>query len=310
MFRFLQIGTIEAEDIVSKSDSVMATFEQFAQGIVKDPEGTLHTLGQDFMKFGLKLLAAIAIYLIGAWLIKRVRKGLQRLFARKETDKALSTFILSLATITLTIILVVITVGTLGVDTTSLAALLAAGGVAIGMALSGTVQNFAGGIMILAFKPFKAGDYIEAQGYAGTVTAVTIVSTYITTIDNRSIVIPNGALFNGNIDNYSKNDFRRIDWTIGVEYGTDADKVIEKLLQIVNDDDRVCHLPMEGIGADPFVGVAKLSESSVDFVVKVWVRSSDYWDLFYEMNKRFYTELPAAGIRFPFPQVDVHLRQS
>lgn len=310
MFRFLQIGTIEAEDIVSKSDSVMATFEQFAQGIVKDPEGTLHTLGQDFMKFGLKLLAAIAIYLIGAWLIKRVRKGLQRLFARKETDKALSTFILSLATITLTIILVVITVGTLGVDTTSLAALLAAGGVAIGMALSGTVQNFAGGIMILAFKPFKAGDYIEAQGYAGTVTAVTIVSTYITTIDNRSIVIPNGALFNGNIDNYSKNDFRRIDWTIGVEYGTDADMVIEKLLQIVNDDDRVCHLPMEGIGADPFVGVAKLSESSVDFVVKVWVRSSDYWDLFYEMNKRFYTELPAAGIRFPFPQVDVHLRQS
>lgn len=310
MFRFLQIGTIEAEDIVSKSDSVMATFEQFAQGIVKDPEGTLHTLGQDFMKFGLKLLAAIAIYLIGAWLIKRVRKGLQRLFARKETDKALSTFILSLATITLTIILVVITVGTLGVDTTSLAALLAAGGVAIGMALSGTVQNFAGGIMILAFKPFKAGDYVEAQGYAGTVTAVTIVSTYITTIDNRSIVIPNGALFNGNIDNYSKNDFRRIDWTIGVEYGTDADMVIEKLLQIVNDDDRVCHLPMEGIGADPFVGVAKLSESSVDFVVKVWVRSSDYWDLFYEMNKRFYTELPAAGIRFPFPQVDVHLRQS
>lgn len=308
MFGFLQVQGLTTENIMAQTDSVKASFEHFAKGLISNPTDTLQSLGEDLLQFGLKLLAAIAIYLIGAWIIRRVRKGLQRVFIRKRTDKALSGFILSLTTIVLTIILIVITVGTLGIDTTSIAALLAAGGVAIGMALSGTVQNFAGGIMILAFKPFKAGDFIEAQGYSGTVTSVSIVSTTITTVDNRSIVMPNGALFNGNINNYSKHPFRRLDITVGVEYGADADKVIGKLLEIVNSDSRVYRLPVEGVEADPFVGIAKLSSSSVDYVVKMWVRAEEYWDVYYDMNKRFYCDLPAAGINFPFPQMDVHIR--
>ena len=179
LFPLLQTTPSVEEVATQAADSVAVDLEQFAHNLITNPSGTLEHLGQDIINFGLKLLAALAIYLVGAWLIRRIKKALGNMFAKRKTEKALASFIMSFTTIGLTILLIIISISTLGVDTTSIAALIAAAGVAIGMALSGTVENFAGGIMILAFKPFKAGDYIEAQGYEGTVTAVSIVSTTI-----------------------------------------------------------------------------------------------------------------------------------
>ena len=212
-----------------------------------------------------------------------------------------------LAIITLTVLLIIVSISTLGVNTTSLAALLAAGGMAIGMALSGTVQNFAGGIMILAFKPFKSGDFIEAQGYMGTVNTVSIVSTTLTTPDNREIVIPNGALFNGSIDNYSRSGLRRVEWLVNVEYGTDSDKCKEQLLKIMKSDERILDASEKG-AADPVVMLKSMESSSVVFTARGWVKADDYWDVFFQVNEEIYKKLPESGISFPFPQLDVRVK--
>lgn len=294
--------------MVQQADSAKAAVESFAQNLAKDPSATLESLGQEAIQFGLKVIAAILIYIIGAWIIKRIKIGLSKMFQRRKTEKALASFISSFTSILLTIILIVITVSTLGVNTTSLAALLAAGGVAIGMALSGTVQNFAGGIMIMAFKPFKAGDFIEAQGYTGTVTGVSIVSTSLTTIDNRAVIIPNGSLSNGTINNYSKHPLRRVDWTISVEYGTDATSCHDTLMKIIKADKRVLDSKTKG-AEDPFVALSKLSSSSVDYIVRAWVKTPNYWNVFFDYNQAVYTGLPEAGINFPFAQMDIHLHQ-
>lgn len=262
----------------------------------------------DALEFGLKLLAAIVIYAVGAWLIRKLKKILNSVFERRHTEKAIASFLQSLISITLTILLIILTVGTLGINTTSLAALLAAGGMAIGMALSGTVQNFAGGIMLLVFKPFKAGDYIEAQGFSGTVTDVNIVSTKLTTVDNKTIVIPNGSLSNGTINNFSQNPVRRVDWKVGVEYGSDSAKTMELLLKILKSDSRVL-VTDDGTVPAPVVVLTELADSAVVFTAKAWVKTSDYWDVLYAVNNEIYTKLPENGINFPFPQMDVHIKQ-
>ena len=306
----LQIqNPISEQEIVQKADSAKLAWQQFTEALAADPGTAIQQLGQHAIQFGLKVVAAAVIYAVGAWIIKRIKRSLQRIFERKQADKAMASFISSFVSIALTIILIVIVVSTLGVNTTSLAALLAAGGMAIGLALSGTLQNFAGGLMIMAFKPFKAGDFIEAQGYTGVVTEVTIVGTHLTTIDNRKVVLPNGALSNGNIVNYSSFPLRRIDLPVSVEYGTDAARCREALLAIVKEDPRI--LDAETPGAeDPFVAVQKLSESAVNFIVRAWVKGSDYWPAQFDLNERIYTELPRAGIKFPFPQLDVHVHPS
>lgn len=271
------------------------------------PDELLADLAQGAMHFGLKVLAAILIYVVGGLLIKWVRKIVRKSFTLRKTDATISSFTLSFLTVVMWIVVLVIAIGTLGVETTSLAALLAAGGMAIGMALSGTVQNFAGGIMILAFKPFKAGDYIEAQGYSGTVNEVNITATKITTVDNKVIILPNGILSNGVINNYSKMKWRRVDFTVCVEYGSDADEVMETLLSIARADERVTGTA-DGAPADPFVGLAALNASSVDFVMRLWVKSGDYWGVFYDTNKKIYREFPEKGIVFPFPQIMINRR--
>jgi Small-conductance mechanosensitive channel len=306
---FLQTPPIPAEKLMEHADSAKLALNQFKETLVADPATALQQLGRDALQLGLKVIAALLIYIVGAWVIRRIKKSVQRLLARKQTDGAMSSFILSFTSITLNIILVILIVSALGVDTTSLAALLAAGGVAIGMALSGTLQNFAGGLMLMVFKPFKAGDYIEAQGYAGTVTEVTIVGTHLTTIDNRRVVLPNGALSNGNIVNYSSFPLRRIDLPVSVEYGTDAATCKEKILAIVREGEGILDAGTPG-AADPFVAVQKLSDSSVNLIVRAWVKQEDYWTALFDLNERLYTELPQAGFRFPFPQLDVHVRQS
>ncbi|MCR5071894.1 MAG: mechanosensitive ion channel [Bacteroidales bacterium] len=306
MHQILQSIPIPAEEIIERADSAKAAVSQFREKLVTDPGTALQELGHDALQFGIKVLIALVLYFIGAWLIKRVKRALERYFKRKKTDRAMATFVSSFVSITLTVLLIIALVGTLGINTTSLAALLAAGGMALGMALSGTVQNFAGGLMLMIFKPFKAGDYIEAQGYAGIVTEVTIVGTHLTTIDNRRVVLPNGALSNGNIVNYSSFPLRRIDLPVNVEYGTDAAACKEKLLEIIREDTRVLDAQTPG-AADPFVAVQKLADSAVTFIVRVWVTGADYWPIQFDLNERIYTELPQAGIKFPFPQLDVHM---
>lgn len=287
-------------------NQIQAELAAVAEKIATTPTNEL--IG-DFLEkainFGIKVLAAILIYLIGAWLIKKIKGMLKRIFDKKGTDAAIASFTMSIVSIALTIVLIIVTIGTLGIDTTSFAALLAGGGMAIGMALNGTVQNFAGGIMILIFKPFKSGDYIEAQGFAGTVSEVTITSTKLTTVDNRIIIIPNGALSNGTINNYSDQKFRRVDLTVDVEYGTSSDAVKAVLHSIVKEDARILSEP-----AEPFIALSSLKDSSIQFTMRLWVKSSDYWGVYFDTTEKVYNELPKNGIHFPFPQLDVNIKQN
>ena len=304
----LQTPVIPSEEYVSKVDSVKRAASSFAEALANDPSSAMRQLGVDMIHFGLKLLLAILIYIVGIWLIRRVKRALRKLFDARGTAKTVASFVSSFTSVVLTIVLIVLSISTLGVNTTSLAALLAGGGVALGMALSGTLQNFSGGLLILAFKPFKVGDFIEAQGYAGTVTEMSIVSTKITLPDNRSVTIPHGALANGNINNYSRNPLRRLEWTVSLEYGTDADACEAKLLQIAREDHRIVDASTPG-AADPFASVKELGDSAVVFILRAWVRRDDYWDVFFAINDAIYRQLPQAGFKFPFPQLDIHFKQ-
>lgn len=287
-------------------DTARVAIANIAKEIATDPNQFVHDLLKDAIGFGIKVLAAVAIYAIGAWLIKRVKALLHRIFERKHTEKTLATFVTSLVSITLTILLIIITIGTLGINTTSVAALLAAGGMAIGMALSGTVQNFAGGIMILLFKPFKAGDYIEAQGFSGIVSEVNIVSTKLRTFDNKTIILPNGALSNGNIKNYFERKVNRLEWLVDVDYSTDNATAKSVMMDILKSDPRILNSTTPG-ASDPFVALNALKDSSVEYIMKGWVNTADYWDVMYDINETVFTELPKHGISFPFPQMDVHV---
>lgn len=290
------------------SDSAKVALTNIAQEIASDPNKFIQDLIHDAISFGLKVLAAIVIYAVGVWLIRRVKALLRRIFERKHTEKTLSTFITSLVSITLTVLLIIITIGTLGINTTSIAALLAAGGMAIGMALSGTVQNFAGGIMILLFKPFKAGDYITALGYSGIVSEVNIVSTKLRTFDNRTIILPNGALSNGNIDNYFEHSVNRLEWKVGLDYSTDNEAAKAAMYEILKNDKRILTSSTPG-ASNPFVALNSMKDSCVEYVMKAWVKVEDYWDVMYDINEAIFTELPKKGLQFPFPQMDVHIRK-
>ena len=327
---FLEVDL--ANPTIMPADSLKQVTQTVITQLHTDPEGFWRNALQGLVSFGLKVLAALLIYMIGSWLIGKIKKMLQRSFDRRQTERTIATFTTSAVTISLTVLLVIITVSTLGVDTTSLAALLAAGGMAIGMALSGTVQNFAGGIMLLVFKPFKAGDQIEAQGIAGTVMEVNITATKILTVDNRVIILPNGALSNDKIDNYSARPLRRVDWEVSVAYGSDAEqckKAIEELLAAesrvlqadTNTDElykefdqkkyqlSVVGYKMEQIPA-PVVFLQSLNSNDITFSVRAWVRGKDYWDVYFKMNETFYTELPKRGFQFAYPHMDVTMVQA
>ena len=287
-------------------NNVQAELAAVAEKIATTPTDQLLTeLLDKAVSFGLKVLAALFIYTIGIWLIRKLRKILGNIFIRKNTDATIASFVQSIAGIAMTIVLVIITIGVLGIDTTSFAALLAGGGMAIGMALNGTVQNFAGGIMILIFKPFKAGDYIEAQGYSGTVSEVTITSTKLVTTDNRVIIIPNGVMSNGIVNNFSHQTRRRVDLTVDVEYGSSSEAVKAVLMRIIEEENRIINDP-----AAPFIALSALKDSSVQFTIRVWVKADDYWGVFFDMTEKIYTELPKNGIQFPFPQLDVNIKQN
>ena len=287
-------------------NNIQAEIAAVAQKIATTPTNELISEFIDkAVAFGLKVLAALLIYTLGVWIIRKVKKIIKGIFDRKKTDAAIASFAMSITSIALTVILIIITVGTLGIDTTSIAALLAGGGMAIGMALNGTVQNFAGGIMILIFKPFKSGDFIETQGFSGTVSEVTITSTKLSTVDNRVIIIPNGVLSNGIINNYSDKPIRRVELTVDVEYGSSSEKVISILNSIIKDDTRILKEP-----AEPFIRLSALKDSSIQFTIRLWVDADDYWSVHFDTIEKIYNVLPKNGINFPFPQLDVNIKQN
>lgn len=263
----------------------------------------LSTVTGTAVQWGLKVLAALLLYAIGAWLIKKVKKVLKALFIKRKIEPSLATFTISFVNISLTVLLFVLVVSILGVPTSTFAALLAAGGLAVGMALSGTLQNFAGGVMLLLFKPFKVGDYIEASGLGGTVDAINITTTQIHTPDNKIIFLPNGSISNNNIQNYSMAEFRRVEWTITISYGDDVQEGIDLLLKYMREDKRVLNVPDE-----PFAAVSQLGDSAVLLIARAWTKGSDYWSLFFDMNKLIYEDFPKHGMNFPFPQLDVTIK--
>ena len=248
---------------------------------------------------GKSIIIAIIIYFVGKGLISLINRMLVGMMVRKNIDPAIQSFTKSLVNILLMVLLVISVVSALGVNT-SFAALLASAGVAVGMALSGNLQNLAGGIVILLFRPFRVGDYIEAQGTGGTVTEIQIFHTILTTADNKKIFLPNGALSSGNITNYSKEPLRRVDFTVGVEYGEDIDKVRKALSDILSMDERVLQEPA------PVIVLGSLADSSVNMSVRVWVKSENYWSVYFETNEKIYNEFNRLGINFPYPQLTIH----
>lgn len=254
--------------------------------------------------YGGKLLLAIATLLIGLWLIGRLSKVLRKIFELRAFEQTLQTFLIQLIAVILKILLFISVITMVGVQMTSFIALLGAAGIAFGMALSGTLQNFAGGVMLLIFKPFKVGDFVEAQGYTGIVKEIQIFHTILNTPDRKTIIIPNGGLSTGSMINYSSEPLRRVDWTFGISYGDSIDKAREIILELMNADERIHKDPQ------PFVGVISLGDSSVNLVTRVWVDTPNYWDVFFTMNEKVKKEFDNRGVTIPFPQRDVHLKQA
>ena len=258
---------------------------------------------QSILSFGKDLLIAIVIFLIGRWLIRRIVAFMERVFERRSVDVSLRTFLKSVVNITLYIILITIVIDQLGLGTTSFIALFGAAGLAIGMALSGTLQNFAGGVMILLIKPYRVGDYIEAQGQAGTVKDIQLFNTMINTPDNKIIYIPNGPISTGIVNNYSREDKRRVEWVIGINYGDDFDVARNAIKEILDKHPKILRDPAYTIE------ISALADSAVNIVIRVWVKTGDYWDVYFDINAQIYKTLPQKGILFPYPQLDVHITQ-
>ena len=252
------------------------------------------------IEMGKSVLFAIVLAVAGRYVIKFINRLVAGMLERRNVEPTVQSFLKSFVNITLIVLLTITVVGTLGVNTTSLAALLASAGLAVGMALSGNLQNLAGGIILLFLKPFKVGDFIEAQGVSGTVKAIQIFHTILTTPDNKELFIPNGALSSGNITNYTKNDLRRVDFSIGVEYGTEAEKVKRVTLDLLKQDSRIMADPA------PFIAIKELGDNGVIYVIRVWAKATDYWGVFFDTTERIYAEYNKEGIGFPFPQIQVH----
>lgn len=256
---------------------------------------------------GKHLLIAALVYLVGKFLISLVNRLVRRMLQRRQNlDGGVQTFVCSTVNILLTVLLVVSVIGALGVNTASFAALIASAGVAIGMALSGNLQNFAGGLIVLLFKPYRVGDYIEAQGVQGVVREIQIFHTILTTGDNKVVYIPNGSLSSSVVVNYSREETRRIDWTIGVDYGQDVTRVRELLLALFRQDSRILQDPADKA---PFVALGTLADSSVNLTIRVWVAGKDYWPVHFEMQQRIYELFGREGINIPYPQTVVHIEK-
>ena len=268
---------------------------------MNDLNKLMDSLQEIVMTYGLQLLGAIVALIIGLWVIKILTRGTKRLMEKKDLDASLRSFLLTGFNILLKVLLVISIASMVGIPMTSFVAILGAIGLAVGLALSGTLQNFAGGVIILILRPYKVGDFVEAEGFMGTIKEIQIFHTIMLTVDNKTIIIPNGPLSTNSLTNFSKEPQRRVDMTIGISYGNSYDKAREVLSEMIENDDRILKDP------EPFIGLHKLADSSINIVIRLWVNAENYWDVYFDMNDKVYKTFPGKGLTFPFPQMDVHL---
>ncbi|MDH3338022.1 MAG: mechanosensitive ion channel [Gammaproteobacteria bacterium] len=260
--------------------------------------GLLQTTG---VEFGINLVTALVIFVVGRSIIGILVRGLKALMQKQEVDKTLETFVTNLVRMVLLVFVIIAAIGALGVQTTSLIAVLGAAGLAVGLALQGSLSNFAAGVLIVLFRPYRVGDYVEAAGIGGTVEGVQILTTTFKTPDNKTIIVPNSQVMNSVIINYSANETRRVDMVVGVSYGDDLDKVRSTIQDLIAADDRILGEPACTIA------VSELGDSSVNFVVRPWVNTSDYWAVKFDLTEAIKKRFDKQGISIPFPQRDVHL---
>ena len=260
---------------------------------------------EQLLWIGLKVILAIVIYYVGRLITRWIIRIMTRTFERRNVDPSLRNFLTSMVKVVMTILVILAAIQTLGINTTSFLAIFASAGLAVGMALSGTLQNFAGGVILLLLRPYRVGDYITAQGQSGTVKAIGLFSTQLSTPDNRTIYVPNSAISTSIVDNYSHPTVRRVDWTVTISYGDDVDVARQTILELLAADSRVLKKP-----AEPLVALKELGNNAVILTVRAWTANSDYWNLLWDMNERMYKQLPKRGINFPFPQLDVHIKQN
>ena len=290
---------------ISVDSTVVKTGGKVAEMIM---DGRFEELGERSITWGIeflgKLAIALLIFFVGKWIIGKIRKFADRIMSRRQMDIALKGFLKNLIEIFLFTLLIILIINIVGSQTVSLAALIASVGLAVGLAVKDNLANFAGGVMLLFNKPFKGGDYIEAQNLAGTVQSVGILYTTLTTADNKTIYIPNGPLSTGNILNYSTQTTRRVEVTTSIEYGTDAEVVKKMLLEIADRHPKVLKNPA------PFARMTKMNDDAIDFTLRVWVESSDYWNVTYDLNEEIYKEVNARGLVIPYRQMTVHLANS
>lgn len=271
--------------------------------IMNKLQGLEETMLPLLIEYGSKLALALLTLLIGWWLIGRMMKAMDALMNKRNVEATLHSFISSLVSIALKVLLLISVAGMIGIETTSFIAMLGAAGLAVGLALQGSLANFAGGALILFLRPFRAGEYIEAQGVSGTVDSIQIFNTVLKTPDNKTVIIPNGSLSNGNIINYSRQATRRVDLNIGIDYSDDLKLAKEILMGLAKGDSRVLKDP------EPVVWLVSLGDNSVNLSLRMWSKTEDYWGVFFELQEKAKLEFDAAGISIPFPQRTVHLVQ-
>ena len=266
-----------------------------------DWAGLLMRLQTSGVDFGLKLLVAIVIFYVGRLAAKFLTKALRKLMQKQEVDPILETFVCNLVYWVVMLFVIIAAINHVGIETTSLIAVMGAAGLAVGLALQGSLSNFAAGVLIVIFRPYRVGDFVEAAGISGSVLSVQILTTILKTGDNKQIIVPNSQIMSSIITNYSANDTRRVDMTIGVSYDDDLDKVRKTLQELIDADERILKDP------ECLIAVAALADSSVNFIVRPWVKSGDYWGVTFDLTEAIKKRFDQEGISFPFPQQDVHL---
>ena len=307
MFTYLQSDAAKLQDLIV-SDSIQKanlakTVEKIENLSSLDYQKLLTELTQEAGWILLKIALAFALYFAGKFVIKWILRIMDKAFLRHKVETSLRNFLRSMVKALMMVMLLLAIIQTLGVNTSSFLALFASAGLAIGMALSGTLQNFAGGVVLLILRPYKVGDYIESQGQSGTVESIGLFSTCLKTPDNQTIYVPNNSIATSIIDNYSQSETRRVDWNLSISYGDDVDVARREILAMLESDNRVL------TDTPPVVYVQNLGESSVVLVIRAWVENANYWGLYFDMNEKMYKELPTKGINFPFPQMDVHVKK-
>lgn len=294
---FNSIGAV-ASDAVNSAAVVADMIAGIETSVIID------TLTAAAVSLAIKLVKVLLIWFIGRWITRRVVKLVKLLMEKRDVNVSIRTFVGSLVDVVFMIVLIIMIISVLGIDTSSFIAIFASAGVAIGMALSGTLQNFAGGVMILLFRPFKVGDFIEAQGVTGTVKEIQIFNTIVHTGDNKVILLPNGPVSTGIINNYSRESLRRVDFTFSISYGDDFEKARKVLMELISQDSRVLDAP-----AAPFVELGALSASSIDLTVRLWCKQEDYWGIHFDLNKKVYERFPKEGLNFPYQTLTVNVNK-